>query len=257
MGDTPWWVQVYGQRGNGGRLVVDHCFDHVLGWVAPPECWAVAIVAGARVLPDDAEHPEVGGGACGGHDYPERIVLLGDRQGSLACRLHHADGAVSDPPAPEGDFVDILARVFGRPTPPPPRPASDLVTVLWLLAIRSHLDRRPSDRPVRWDDLIALHPACHALEGVTPLPADTFTVLDAARQAWSWDEVHRMAVEGYGLSPLVPSTIASWMDEGMLARWVLGSLPPPRRLLADLRPRLPSVARRRLNRCVAHLLAAR
>ncbi len=250
MGGTPWWIHAYGRPGEGGSLIIDECFDRLLGWVAPPACWAVAIVAQARLVPLDGAPRPAGVGP-----YDERLCLLADRDGTVACRLHHAGGAVSQPPAPEGVLVDSLARTFGRPTPPPSRPASDFVTVLWLMAIRRHLDDHPG-KAIRWDDLIVRHPAVAALGGEAPTSADTFAVLDAARQAWGWSRLHAMAVDGSGLAPIVEPRLAGWMDEGMFARWVLRSAPPPPRLLAELRPRLPSAVRRRLNRCVTHLLAA-
>jgi hypothetical protein len=255
-GGGAWWIQAYGVPGSGETLVIDEHLEHLLGWTAPAECWALGVAASCRITPTDPTINAAAQGRVVAAEGGGVVCLLSGRDGSFASRLHGTDTEPTAQEVPNGKLVDLLIRPFGRPTPPPPRPTSDVITVLWLAAIAERLDQCPLDPP-GWDEVLALHPVCQTLDGWLPTPAETFCVLDAATAAWDWAYLRALAARGEAFQDLLSKEVAEWMDDGMFARWVLGTLPPPQRILAELRPRLASPVRRRLSEYVTHLLAAR
>jgi hypothetical protein len=224
----------------------DHPVDVLLGHRAPPEVDAlgVAVSGTAHAQEPDREpdpapdgRPEVPTGRV-------RVVQLHARDGRAASRVRRVG---TDPPqvvdtgAAEGDVADCLRRALGLPTAPPPGPPIVWWAVDWLDAVLDHVCREPG-RAWTWGHVAALHP----LSG--PLPPDRPSALveHVSRRAAGieWAAVRRAAAVGGGREPVpggpIGPELAAWMDDGMFARWLLGSRPDPVDVVVDLVDLLPA-----------------
>ncbi len=182
----------------------DHPATYLLGFTAPPSWRVLGVVctgfAGPMAAPGEEQvrpsaHPDA---------IRVRVVSLMARSGAQIGRLHRSDGTTSDTGEGQGLVPDLLSRALGLPTPPPPVPPKHLVALRWLEAVLGGVA----------DDL------------PEPLPRDA-----------GWDFFRRRLVDGdpmwnydYHLWP----EDAEWMDDGMLARWLLGEHPPLPKLLDEL-----------------------
>ena len=144
--------------------------------------------------------------------------------------------------APEGVAADILARVLGRPTPPPEQSPATYLDACWLDRVAATaLDRPTAVRSWRW--LADRHP----LRGTGPVPEPAQLAARARSEALatSWAvllqrfaEVALPAAEwGPPGGSVLPA--GTWFDEGSLCRWLLRSLPPVDALCSDLLAVLP------------------
>jgi hypothetical protein len=90
-------------------------------------------------------------------------------------------------------------------------------------------------RDLSWRAVARRHPAC-------PAPLSPAALAAAARglaDAWPWAQL-RAAPEVLDLPDQVPAhSIGAWMDDGMWARWVLGSFPALDDLVGASRALLP------------------
>lgn len=254
-GDAPMWIHAHGHAGDGGVLAVDRVMERMYGWTAPEECWAVGVVAdawarplvdpgpgGLRAAPGDGERQRV------------RTRCLVSRHGEVVSRLHLADGRVVEDRPSTGRTLDAMHRCVGLPTPPPERPSSDLLTLVWLAEILAAAGVQGAwRRRISWPEAVGVHPAVRALqEDGHEVPLDHVEqVLAAAGRAWSWSRLRELASGGSWLSDLVPAGLAGWMDDGMFSRWVLGSAPPLLEVLAEVRAAVPVPVGRQLQRCLA------
>lgn len=182
-----------------------HPLDHLLGLRAPASWWAIGAVCVGWAAPPDVGRPS---------RHPQRrrarVVTLVDRAGIERSTAALDDGAVIDEPG-SGTVADALRRCLGLATAPPPGPPSSLIEVLWLSAIAS------SERQIGWKEAVALR------SGVT---------------ARSWSQLREQGWPGLG------PDITQWMDDGMFARWALGSQPSRRQLLDEVaRTQSPEMVR--------------
>jgi hypothetical protein len=118
---------------------------------------------------------------------------------------------------------------------------------MWLSAVIDKL--ASTGKTLTWRQIVRLHPMHDVLdeEWNRPIePDNLMEVLDATSNLGSWEKVRLLnAAGGTGLDAFVQPKLASWMDEGMYARWVLSELASPEELLAQVRPLVaPSIARR-------------
>src|SRR5215469_10777031 len=60
--------------------------------------------------------------------------------------------------------------------------------------------------------------------------------------AWSWEYFLRETAQPGWLNELVDPELASWMDEGILSRWLLDGFPTIEALLAEVSPLLEAYA---------------
>jgi hypothetical protein len=234
----------------------EHPVDALLGYRAPAKVDAlgVAVSGTARHL-GGPDHPS----DARGQPLPTgrvRIMQLHARDGRSASRLRSLG---ADPPqvvdtvAADGDVADCIRRALELPTPPPPHPPVVWWAVDWLDALLDHACRDPGRRWT-WGHVSALHP----LAG--PLPPDSPSSLIAEvagrGEGLDWSGL-RLAAADAALDaagppcPIGPD-IAAWMDDGMFARWLLGSRPEPVEVVADLVDLLP----RRLTRGIVEALQA-
>jgi hypothetical protein len=115
---------------------------------------------------------------------------------------------------------DACRRAIGLPTAPPPADTVAVVVDEWLGRVIEAAGRRPD---LTWDDVVALHASPDA--PCTPAELARRTVEVGGELSWA--TVRRAFVDGTLRDhPDVDATIADWMDDGMLARWVIGTAVP-------------------------------
>ncbi len=153
----PWWqdgtewVQVMGPI-EDHELVADADLDHLLGFVAPPRCSAIALTASGWARSMDLPPP-----IARAEQQRVRITCAVDRDGRVAGRIRWADGSHVDEPPSSGRSLDILRRCLGLPTDPPAVPSAQLLAAQWLAAVTRIARLRA--RPLRWEEVAAQHPA--------------------------------------------------------------------------------------------------
>ncbi|HEY6534041.1 MAG TPA: hypothetical protein VIY72_17155 [Acidimicrobiales bacterium] len=201
--------------------------EQLLGLVAPDVWCAVGLLTGgrARLLDEPAS------------GSPGEFVHLVDRHGVSVSTWHGVDGAtieIGGGPRPvEGRAADACRRMLRLPTAPPPGDTSSFVVDVWLGRV---VEVARAGTHLTWDDVVALHPA--AVRSCTPAEAARRTTALGSRLSWS--DIRLGFVEGEIESFAgIDSCIAEWMDDGMLARWMLGSVPPWSSLLEIIDARLP------------------
>lgn len=192
----------------------------MLGEVAPSDALAAGVCAPARSY--HLDHPD--------HRTSGPLVHLVDVHGVSITVLPGADdrpgslGPVIGPTAePQiGRVADVSRRLLGLPTAPPPAIDVGLLAQVWLTrAAFVAADTIGLD----WPSVVRLVPG-RPPTGLTPVALAA--VLHAATHEWRWNDVRRQVARGEvdlaarGVSP----TEATWMDDGMFARWVLGELLP-------------------------------
>jgi hypothetical protein len=210
----------------------EHPVDVLLGWHAPADVDAlgVAVCGTARTL-DGNDDPRAG---------RVRIVQLHARDGRAASRMRRVG---SDPPqvletgVAEGDVADCLRRALGLPTPAAPCSPLTWWAIEWLDAVLDAVCGDPG-RAWTWDHVSALH-RCSG-----PLPPDRPAALveqvAEAGAALDWPAVRRRAAAGEEPHCPIGPQVAGWMDDGMFARWLVGSLPEPVDVVIDLVDLLPA-----------------
>lgn len=243
------WVRLWGQPGwlprPSGCLPrpdeVDVLTDlgPMLGWVAPPGCVAIAVVADGAVLPDS-----VAGRSGSGR---VRVTCLLDRWGRTAGRINVDDRPARLAVPSGGRLLDSMRRAFDLPTPPPTAPASALVERIWLGAVADATKRAAV--ALGWEQVCRLHPAVavlaqHGLEVTNDLVAEASRL---APGAWSWEWLRQQTAERRWGAGLLAPELADWMDEGMFSRWVLDETRSAAELLAEAAPGLSPTAIRRLE----------
>ncbi len=223
--DPPLWFEVGIDAGPGQNatmtLVRHDDLAQLFGWVAPPECDAIGVVAGGwgRPQPFDLDLGRLP--ADSGELQRVRVIVVVDRHGRVGARTTLGDGRTVDGGCRGGRLFDALHRVLGLPTDPPPVSSAAIIGDLWLAAVVA--DGEPHSQRLGWSEVTALHPATQALmdHGHSLSDAEVDAVIRVAPRAWTWDRLQADTVSGGGLSDLVAPDIASWMDIGMFARWTL------------------------------------
>lgn len=184
-----------------------HPVDELLGFRAPPSWTAMGAVTYGWAAPVD---DPAAAAASRPSAHPERcrarVTSVVDRAGREVVTTALEDGRVIDE-AGISVLGDVLRRCLGAPTAPPP-PFRDLGDVLWVEALLAAAAARTLRR---WDDALALRP-----------------------DATSWKQLRRLARGAPGFGAL-----ATWMDDGMFARWLIAGHRPLRELLAAADARLP------------------
>jgi hypothetical protein len=250
----PMWVRVLdppdSNSEEGFALAFSDEQHGLLGWVAPPDCQAVGLVATGRIRALPGTPP---GLLDPSHDRL-RMACLVTRHGKVAWKVASPDGSSDGAPgkeAPsEGRLLDCLRRCFALPTPPAPVSPARLQAIAWLVAVLERVDR--GDRRVSWSDVSRLHPLAQIvstdLTGPRSYPLPALSRL--AGSTWTWEDLRRQAESNASFEGIVPAGLAGWMDEGMFARWVLSELPSADELLSAVRPYLAPSAARRLTHAV-------
>lgn len=236
----------------------DHPLDHLLGFTAPPEWMGLGVICfgwtGAEPSGEDvpasfcdrpSPHPAPSGPAAGCARRRVRVVTLLERTGNQASTTALDDGAVSDEPA-QGTVSDALHRCLGLPTPAPPASTAEFFAVLWLQGLLS------APRGIAWTYAAAQHPAFAWLRALGRRPGcdDLITAGRAMAETLDWPTL-RASAAAQAEATLVAPQVAAWMDDGMFARWILGSHPPLPALLDALELTLAPAFLGRVRRTLA------
>jgi hypothetical protein len=212
-----------------------HPADLLRGFVAPPEWWAIGVIASGRAhaVPPDlvGPEPDAPGVAMGpaSEPGPVRLVHLVTRNGHSALALRHRrTGAVtvhqSTDPVP-GDLADVCRRTLGLATAPAEHPVGLFWDDWWLESLMQEAMLSPQG--LTWTHAAALHPLADEL----PVGAEPRHIrrLVEHRAAGGWEALRTSAVEGNGAvladGSCCSADLASWYDEGSFSRAVLGVLP--------------------------------
>lgn len=215
----------------------------ILGWVAPKSCAAVAAVATGRFrqMDESVEPPaRLIPGLSGGL----RISCVVDRSGAVGWKLLLPDGSEFADVPEEGRMLDSLRRCLGLPTPPPPCPMGRLHSITWMRLLKAFADQEGCQ--LAWCDALNLHPVVLIAREFDEAEA----IIRSQARSQSWDHL-RVAIAAHEKDFWDPSPrLASWMDEGMFARWTLDCMPTVEEMLEDVRPRLVPSAARKLTHLV-------
>ena len=257
---------VLGESAGFGELLLDEYTD-LVGYRALPDSDAIAVVATGNVRSLD---PSV--------EPPAALTSLATGRVELACVVARDGGvgwfATAGPspaglPAPsEGRLLDCLRRAVGVPTPPPSAWPSILEAPIWVANIRELANRR--GHKLSWSE---------ALQAVPDLPSYWYEPPPAARapggSSIAWEllridaakEPVPIELQSRSLGrllqtfpgeacPWLPcSAVASWMDAGVMSRWVKDVIPPAHALAASVTGALTAGASRRLGHSLNALLA--
>jgi hypothetical protein len=240
------WVQILGSLDGPHQLIEDDRLERLIGFTAPPDCSAVALVAGAWVGPMDSP------------DRPRdreraRTTCVVSRSGERAGRLRWLDGRLINEPPGAGRALDSLLRTFQLPTAPPDGSTAGLFAAQWL----DHVLARAaaSTKPLTWPQVAAIYPAMDVLrsagEGVGA--EDLVRVAQVAVKVWTWEEIRRAACTPGWLGDDMPLDAGHWMDEGMLSRWLVDRYPPLVDHLREADRLLPAGVARRIRRTLRGL----
>jgi hypothetical protein len=249
------WIRLWDHPGSAARgsdplpgpddveILLDLC--GMMGWLAPPTCVAIAVVADGTVQP---EHPAVPAGEA--PPVGVRVVCLVERSGRVAARIHLDGRPTSLEPPSGGRLLDCMLRAFGLPTPPPTAPSMILVERIWLGAVVDA--SRDGMVALGWEQVRRLHPAVAVLESQGLEMTDDLVdaALRLAPATWTWEWLRQQTAEGRWGVDLVAPELADWMDEGMFSRWVLEETRRSTDLLHEAAPGVSTAALHRLERIV-------
>ena len=200
--------------------------DALLGLVAPESWTAIGTVTGGWVGPAETfDEPDAlrGRFAVRPSSHPDsvraRCFQLMGRDGTSAGRITIADGRTIDDVPELGLAVDAMRRAFALPTPPAAFAPAELMTSIWLGHVA---DAAASSLR----QIVRLHPGSIMLEALGERLAvgDFVEAASALGRVLTWTDVRRHARQGCYQG--VDRELAAWMDEGMLARWLMSAYPP-------------------------------
>lgn len=236
--------------------------EALMGFSAPATWCAIGVAAGGWAAPPrtgaegDLELGRAGGGPPSAHPDAVRIraTTVISRLGGEVTVLRWPDGTTHSPVEPAvGRIPEAIRCALGVPNPPPPVPTDVLFAAVWLEAVAA--EGRRSGR-LSWHRAAALHPAVELLTadgGRVSAPGDVAEAAKALGRVWGWDGVRRWVRNGWMREVIDPQT-ADWMDDGMLARCLLGNLPPLAELLEVAGRHTTAAAHRRIREVLVEVL---
>lgn len=196
-----------------------HPTDALLGTTAPADWHAVGIAThGWAYHVADRGDPAR-------RRHRVHVVTLLSRSGEHVHRTRGDDEDLEEAlggEAPSGEQVDLLRRVLGLPTDPPPCEPSTYWSIEWLSAIVG------ADEPIETlSDAVGLHPVAELLRRGTSIGGpDLIDVLTAFHRVLTWGRMRELATLGRFSVPELDPEDAAWLDEGSFARFVLNRCPP-------------------------------
>ncbi|HVF32871.1 MAG TPA: hypothetical protein VM933_07540 [Acidimicrobiales bacterium] len=230
-----------------------HPLDELLGFRAPGSWAGLGVVCFGWASPVSDAHLDVSRHTTSGprpSQHPDRlrvrVTTVVDRAGDERATATLEDGTVVDEPG-SGTVTDALRRSLGLATAPPPVGTAELFGALWLG------DLATAGRPLSWPEAALRHPAMQVLAGRHPRPQPEELIGSgrSLHRTMTWEKLRQRAADGrVDLAIGMDRDVAAWMDDGMFARWVLGSVPPLPRLLADAAAVLPPDVVRRVRRAL-------
>jgi hypothetical protein len=227
-----------------------HPLDLLLGFVAPAEWSALGVVCFGWAAPAVGldEHRQTS--TVRASQHPDRcrvrVVTLLDRDGVEWATATLEDGTVIDEPG-EGTVADALRRCLRLPTAPPPVGTAELFAAIWLA------DLAAAGRALSWAEAASLHPALRLLAagGHRPQPEELIGAGRSFHRAVTWERLRSRVATGRSAAGIeLDAATATWMDDGMFARWVLADVPPLPLLLGRVATVLPPQVLRRVRRAL-------
>lgn len=212
-----------------------HPYEVLVGWRAGPGHDVVGLVTRGTSRPvpaPGATSPDV--------PHPVRVTHLMDRDGATATVLDGLGRSTLIETPPEGLVADALARVLGRPTPPPELTVGTLVETGWLDAVAQVAFHGP-EQLRSWSQVAQLHP----LAGCGPTPSADHLAGDVREleATSSWSRLRRLSRIHLLTSSRPPGggevSPADWFDDGSFARWSTRNMPDAGEVLASLIEVLP------------------
>jgi hypothetical protein len=215
-----------------------HPLDELLGFRAPPDWIAVGLhcLGRAHHLDDN-------------FDLHSQGYSLVPAIGNGAGLMRHGATTTQLCGLPDGLLGDVCRRSLGLPTTRPPGSTAELWLRVWIDRIVESVcfDDRGGGAPRTFSELVALHPAelgATRVPAAEPLlatcrPRDVAEATELVAEEWPWSRLRRdpALVETEG--PPLRRQLALWMDDGMLARWLLADVPPLGLLLDTVAQLLP------------------
>jgi len=237
-GAPPAWAEIYGTEASPERVRWHDGLDTLTGFVAPPDCFAVAAVGNGWARHLDNPTPGPDPIVAPGERRRCRVVFLLTRSGHAAGYLRAGPETLIHEPATQGRIPDLIRRCLGLPTPPPEETTAGFLARLWLNNIVGAGEQTATTGPLTWDSAAQLHPALQvaAEAGLTLKPDQVLPALRVAADAWTWSHLARQAAQPGWLRDLLPDGAGAWMDEGILSRSLLGIVPPLESLLEGDKP---------------------
>lgn len=203
------------------RTAALHPENALIGFTLPQQFEALTVLA-----------PSVLTSAHSPRHRPGSLAVRMARNGDTDTQIAYSDGSVARANAPQGWLIDACRRSLGLATRPAGSPPSDLAAVLWLDRLMTALVRGPLD----WSTAAALAPVPSRWRSTDP----TQVGIMLANNLPSWPAMRRAMACGEPGPVQLPRPWAQWMDDGMFARWCLGSFPDLDALRADVEFLAPS-----------------
>ena len=113
----PAWVEIFGTQTDPTAVRWHDGLDTLTGFMAPPDCFAIAAVGNGWARHLDTSTPGPDPLVAPGGRRRCRVVFLLDRTGQAAGYLRAGPDIVIPEPATQGRIPDLIRRCLGLPTP--------------------------------------------------------------------------------------------------------------------------------------------
>jgi hypothetical protein len=182
------------------------------------------------------------------------VALLLDRQDAGAGLMRAGEAVTPLPERPVGTVADACRRALGLATAPAPPSTLELWTLAWLdRLVEVAAGGGGRARLGTWAQVAGLHAAVGPLTGTAAGASGPGALAASARAlagAWPWARL-RADPRVVPLPGGPPSAaLATWMDDGMWARWLLGRFPAVDDLVTAVHALLPAVLAEGVDRVV-------
>ncbi len=241
------WAEIIGPFDAPDAVRWHRDLGTLVGFVAPPDCRAIAAVGEGWAHPREGAPPEGVALLKPGERRRCKTVFLLTRSGDTAGYLRSGPTILIDEPGTVGRIPDSVRRCLGLPTPPPDEPTDGFLARLWLNEVAG--EGRQAAAPLSWPAVVRLHPAINVAtaSGLVIPATELIPCLRVASDAWSWTNLRQQAAEPGWLADLLPAGAGGWMDEGILSRWLLAHLNTVEDLLQQATPVVDPAAARKLR----------
>lgn len=208
----------------------------MLGFNAPADWDAVVAVLDGKARSLDRVRPPDFTGSV-------RSYYMLDRDARVSSAIESGSGPhidLSGGAEPMGVVVDTCYRVLGLACIHEPRTTLELLAAVWLNAILvAATDPVLAQNVSCWRSAAALHPAAPPpstnggrTRPLTPERLASLAVRAALRLPF--ESIRARCARGDWPMADLSAAEASWMDDAMFARWVLGAYPPLHESVAEL-----------------------
>lgn len=215
------------------RVATNYPEHALIGFDLPAEFDSIAVIAPAVIA--------VGREPC---HREGALALVMTRDGDDATRIIYNDGTTRRATHPQGWILDACLRSVGLATHPAQASPVELGLALWMDRLMSALLRSPV---LTWTEAVALCPVPTRWRSNDPAQLGA----TLATTTPTWRAMRRCSSAGEPAPFHVARAWAAWMDDGMYARWCLGTLPDVEVLRADVEFLASPVVAERVAQAVA------